>query len=330
MKILVTGGTGFTGSHLVNRMISRGHNVVVLDNQKNIAYDDLVKNGAQITIGSITDRNLQKKLVDGCEVIFHLAAAFRRVNLPKRVYWETNVDAMRDLLQAAHSAGVRKVVYCSTQGVHGNIENPPGNEDSPIKPEDYYQFTKFKGEEVAQTFVQKGMDITTLRPTAIYGPGDPGRFLMMYRRVAAGVFPFFGTGRALYHPLYIDNFMDAFELAMQNPAGRGQTYLIADERYYTIEQIVREIAAVMNVKLKVRHYPFMPLYIISALVEFLYKPLPIDPPIFRRRADWFRQNRAFKIDKARTELGYNPGVGLTEGLRRTFEWYKKNGYLKLV
>ena len=328
MKILVTGGTGFTGSHLVNRLLSRGHKVVVIDNQKNIAYDELVKNGAQITIGSVADRSLHAKLVEGCEVIFHLAAAFRRVNLPKSVYWETNVDAMRDLLQTAQSAGVKKVVYCSTQGVHGNIENPPGNENSPIKPEDYYQFTKFKGEEVAESFIKKGMDITILRPTAIYGPGDPGRFLMLYHRVASGVFPFFGSGQALYHPLYIDNFIDAFELAMNNPASRGQTYLIADERYYTIEQIVREIAAIMNVKLKVKHYPFMPLYIIAALVELLYKPFPADPPIFRRRADWFRQNRAFKIDKARKELGYNPAVSLTEGLRRTFDWYKKNGYLK--
>ena len=328
MKILVTGGTGFTGSHLVNRLLARGHQVSVLDNQKNIAYDELVKNGARITIGSMLDRSLHAGLVEGCEVVFHLAAAFRRVNLPKRVYWETNVDAMRDLLQAAQTAGVRKVVYCSTQGVHGNVENPPGDENSPIKPEDYYQFTKFKGEEVAASFIKKGMDITILRPTAIYGPGDPGRFLMLYRRVAAGVFPFFGSGRALYHPVYIDNFIDAFELAMQNPSGRGQTYLIADERFYTIEQIVREIADIMNVKLKIRHYPFMPLYMLSAVVELLYKPFPADPPIFRRRVDWFRQNRAFKIDKARKELGYNPRVGLTEGLRRTFEWYKQNGYLK--
>lgn len=328
MKILVTGGTGFTGSHLVKRLASRGHEVTAMDNQKGIVWDELEKAGVKLTIGSVTDEPFMRNLIKGCDVIFHLAAAFRRVNLPKRVYWQTNVDAMRSMLQTAQDAGVRKIVYCSTQGVHGNVENPPGDESSPIKPEDYYQYTKYEGEKVAQEFIAQGMDITTLRPTAIYGPGDPGRFLMMYRRVAKGVFPFFGPGLALYHPLYIDNFIDAFELAMTRPEAKGQTYIIADEKYYTIKEIVEEIAKIMGIKLKVKHYPFGLLYTLALLVEIAFKPFPWwDPPLFRRRADWFRQNRAFRIDKARRELGYVPKVDLASGLRLTHEWYRANGYL---
>ena len=327
MKILVTGGTGFTGSHLTRRLVARGHDVYVLDNQKGIFYDELTQAGAKITIGSVTDENLLNQLIPGCEVIHHLAAAFRKINLPKKVYTDVNEGGMRLLLETARKHKVRKVVYCSTQGVHGNIENPPGDENSPIKPEDFYQFTKHKGEEVAQEFIKQGMDITILRPTAIYGPGDPGRFLMMYRRVKNGMFPFFGNGQAFYHPVYVENFVDAFELAVEKPASKGQTYIIADDKYFTIENIVREIAKVMGVDLKVIHLPFWPLYALSAVVEFVFKPLPMDPPLFRRRADWFRQNRAFKIDKARRDLGYEPKVRLTEGLKRTYEWYKANGYL---
>lgn len=328
MKTLVTGGTGFTGSHLVKRLLSRGHEVVVLDNQKGIACPELEDLGAHIHLGSVTDDKLLRELIDGCEVIFHLAAAFRKINLPKSVYWDTNVSAMRRLLEIAEECGVRKIVYCSTQGVHGNVDNPPGDEDTPIEPEDYYQLTKYEGEQVAREFIDKGMDITTLRPTAIYGPGDPGRFLMLFKRVASGMFPFFGQGTALYHPLYIDNFIDAFELAAEKPEGKGQFYIIADQDFHTIKEIVQKIATIMNPDLKIRHFPFWPLYWISALVEFAYKPLPMDPPLFRRRADWFRQNRAFKIDKARRELGYDPQVDLDEGLIRTYEWYKANGYLK--
>jgi len=327
MKILVTGGTGFTGACLVRRLLSRGHEVVVLDNQKGLAYDELAAKGAKITVGSVTDSSLLEKLIPGCELIYHLAAAFRRVNLPKRVYWDTNVTAMRSLLEIAESEGVKKVVYCSTQGVHGNVDNPPGDEDTPIEPEDYYQYTKYEGEKVAQEFIRKGMDITILRPTAIYGPGDPGRFLMLYRRVQKGMFPFFGKGAALYHPVYVENFVDAFELAAEKPEARGQTYIIADDSYYTIKEIVTKIAAVMNVDLKIRYCPFWALYAIATVIEILYKPLPMDPPLFRRRADWFRQNRAFKIDKARQELGYEPKVDLDEGLNLTYEWYKGNGYL---
>ena len=327
MNVLVTGGTGFTGAHLVKRLLSRGHTVRVLDNQENIAYDELVAAGAEISLGSVTDEALLKRLVEGQEVIFHLAAAFRRVNLPKQVYWDTNVTAMRRLLELAREAGVRKIVYCSTQGVHGNVDNPPGNEDTPIEPEDYYQLTKYEGEKVAQEFIRDGMDITILRPTAIYGPGDPGRFLMLFKRVKKGMFPFFGKGAALYHPVYIDNFVDAFELAAEKPAGRGQAYIIADDRYFTIKEIVQKIGTIMGVDLRIRHFPFWPLYWVATLVELLYKPLPADPPLFRRRADWFRQNRAFKIDKARRDLGYDPKVDLDEGLKRTYEWYRDNGYL---
>ncbi|MBN2301626.1 MAG: NAD-dependent epimerase/dehydratase family protein [Lentisphaerae bacterium] len=328
MKALVTGGTGFTGSHLVRRLLSKGHEVVVLDNEKGMVYEDLEKNGARILLGSVTDERILKDAIGDCEVIFHLAAAFRKVNLPKKVYWNTNVTAMRRLLEIAGEKNVRKIVYCSTQGVHGNVDNPPGDEMTPIAPEDYYQFTKYEGEKVAQEFIRSGMDITILRPTAIYGPGDPGRFLMLFKRVGSGMFPFFGNGNALYHPLHIDNFNDAFELAASRPEAKGQVYIIADSKYYTIEEIVRKIGAIMNPNLKIRHFPFWPLYWLSALVELAYIPLHVDPPLFRRRADWFRQNRAFKIDKARRELGYEPKIDLDTGLRQTYEWYKANRYLK--
>lgn len=328
MKALVTGGAGFTGSHLVRRLLSKGHEVRVLDTQEGLFHEELQSSGAIMATGSVTDRELVKRQCEGADVVFHLAAAFRKVNLPKSIYWDVNVEGTRALLEEARAAGVGKVVYCSTQGVHGNIDDPPGDEDSPIEPEDYYQYTKYEGERVAAGFSEDGMDITVLRPTAIYGPGDPGRFLMMYRRVENGLFPFFGNGKALYHPLYIDNFVDAFELAASVPAARGRAYLIADENYYSIKEIVLEIAKAMGKEIRTPHYPFWALYGLSAVVEAAYKPFPADPPLFRRRADWFRQNRAFRIDRARGELGYRPRVGLEEGLRRTLDWYRENGYLR--
>ena len=327
MKILVTGGTGFTGSHLVKRLLSLGHEVSVLDNQEGIVFTELKELGADLHIGSVTDEALLESLIEGREVIFHLAAAFRKVNLPKSVYKDVNVGGMRTLLELAKKHNTRKIVYCSTQGVHGNVDNPPGDETTPIEPEDYYQQTKWEGEVVAEEFIKDGMDITTLRPTAIYGPGDPGRFVMLFRRVHKGFFPFFGPGKAFYHPLYIDNFVDAFILAMEKPEGKGQTYLIADEKFYPIKEIVLMIKEIMGAPLKIIHFPFWTIYVLSSIVELIYKPFPADPPLFRRRADWFRQNRAFKIDKAKNELGYQPAVDLREGLTRTFNWYRDNGYL---
>lgn len=327
IKCLVTGGTGFTGSHLVRRLLERGHEVEVVDNARGLFWDELQQQGARLVLGSVTDQTLMDRLTEGKEAVFHVAAAFRGVSLPHKVYWEVNVEGTRHLLEASLRHGVKRFMYCSTEGVHGHIKNPPADENAPIAPKDYYQYSKWEGEKVVREYVRKGLPSVILRPTAIYGPGDPERFLMIYRRVKTGVFPMFGPGRVTYHPLYIDHLTDAFELAWEKEAALGQTYLIADEEYISIENLVREVAKVMKVPVKIPHFPFWPVYAAAALCEGICKPLKITPPIFRRRADWYRQNRAFTIEKAKRELGYNPTVSLTEGLERTYRWYLEKGYL---
>ena len=327
MKILVTGGTGFTGSHLTKRLLSKGHEVVVLDNQKGLFYDELVKMGAQIHLGSVADQKLVDEVTRGCEVIHHVAAMFRKVNLPKKIYWDVNVEGTRYLLEAALKYGVKKFVNCSTCGVHGDVKQEPAREDSPIAPADYYQYTKYEGEKIIPQYLGKGLKIVTLRPTAIYGPGDPERFLMLFKRVHKGRFLMFGSGQSHYHPVYIDNLIDAFELAAASDKGNGEVYLIADEKYCTLNELVTTIAEVLKVNLKLTHLPFRPIWLIALIFEILYKPTRIDPPIFRRRVDWFRQNRAFSIEKAKRELGYQPKINLKEGLTRTAQWYLEKGYL---
>lgn len=327
MRILVTGGTGFTGSHLTRRLLAAGHEVRVVDNQKGIFYEELSGLGADITIGSVADAALMDRLVEGCDAVQHAAAAFRKVNLPQSVYYDVNVNGTRYLLEAALKHGVQKFVYCSTCGVHGDVKNPPAAEDAPIEPEDYYQLTKYQGEEVVHEYLAKGLDACIIRPTAIYGPGDPERFLMLFRRAKTGRFYMFGPGTAHYHPVYIDNLVDAMVLAMETPASRGQTYLIADEASYPIARLVKEIGKVLNKDVSIIHLPFWPLWTAAFICESIYKFLPAEPPLFRRRADWFRQYRSFDISKARRELGYAPRVGLKEGLKKTAEWYLANGYL---
>lgn len=327
MRVLVTGGTGFTGSHLVRRIIERGDDVTVLDNAPGLFYDELKQLGADVVLGSVADRNLVHQVTEGHEVVFHLAAAFRQLNVPKRVYWDVNVEGTRYLLEGAERHGARKVVYCSTQGVHGHVRQPPGDETSPIAPEDYYQYTKYQGEVVCQEYVRRGGDVTIIRPTAIYGPGDPGRFLMLYRMVRRGRFLMFGDGRTTYHPVYIDNLVDLFELAERHPQAKGGVYIGGDEHYFTLNDLVRAVGRAIGTEVRIVHLPFWPLWTAAVVVEFACAPLRISPPLFRRRVDWFRQVRAFRIDRAKRELGYCPRVGLEEGLARTGEWYRANGYL---
>jgi nucleoside-diphosphate-sugar epimerase len=326
MRILVTGGTGFTGTALVQRLLQEGHNVVALDYKEGLQCDALRKRGAEVIIGSVTDPAAVERSMRGVEFVFHLAAAFRELNVPDSFYDEVNVGGTRVVLHAARRAGVRKFLYCSTCGVHGNVEHPPADEDAPIRPADYYQRTKYEAEPLVKQEAGD-MEVVILRPAAIYGPGDPERFFMIFKRVAKGTFPMFGSGRTLYHPLYIDNLVDAFLLCMPQGVGSGREYLIADEKYYAIEDIVQAVARALDVPVRIPHYPVLPVVAVGHIVEKLCKPLGITPPIFPRRVDWYRQNRAFDIGRARRELGYRPRIELEEGLRRTGIWYREMGYL---
>ncbi|MGD9873342.1 MAG: NAD-dependent epimerase/dehydratase family protein [Kiritimatiellia bacterium] len=327
MRILVTGGTGFTGKALVRRLLNDGHSVIAMDYKEGIKTQELRDWGAEVVIGSVTDREVVKKCMKGVDVVQHVAAAFREMNVPESYYDEVNVGGTRICLEEAMTAGVKKFIYCSTCGVHGNVKNPPTDEAHNIAPADYYQQTKYNAEPVVKSFHEKGLPCVILRPSAIYGPGDPERFFMIYRRAAKGVFPMFGGGKTLYHPVYIDNLVDAMVLAMAPGKGDGKVYLIADAEYIPIEDLVKRIGKAMGIDVKIKHYPVWPLVVAGHVCEKVCKPFKIAPPIFPRRVDWYRQNRAFDISAARRDLGYDPKVGLDEGLKRTYEWYKQEKYL---
>jgi nucleoside-diphosphate-sugar epimerase len=327
MRVLVTGGTGFTGKALVKRLLDLKHDVVALDYKEGLRTQELRDWGAKVVLGSVTDRQVVAHAMEGVEVVHHLAAAFREMGVPDTYYYEVNVNGTRNVLDVARAQGVRKFVYCSTCGVHGNVDPAPAGEDAPIRPADYYQRTKYEAEPFVLRAAREGFPATILRPAAIYGPGDPERFYLIYRRVKTGTFPIFGSGKTLYHPLYIDNLVDAFLTVMDPAKGQAEAYLIADEQYVEIERLVKMIGEAIAVSVRTPHYPVLPLVVAGHVCEKICRPLGIVPPIFPRRVDWYRQNRAFRIEKAKLDLGWTPKIGLTEGLRRTAEWYGAEGLL---
>ena len=327
IKVFVTGATGFTGAHLTRRLLDDGHEVVGLDNQKGLMFDELASRGAQLHIGSVTDKELVHRLTEGCERVYHLAAAFRKVNLSKQVYWDVNVTGTRIVLEAAEHHQVPRVLYCSTCGVHGNCETMPADESAPIAPADWYQETKWEGERVCHEFLERGMWITILRPAAIYGPGDPERFVMIYRRAVKGRFVMVGDGKTHYHPLYIKNLVDATVAAIESDKALGNAYLIADDRSVEIKELVTRVGESLGKTIRFTHVPYWPVYSVACVCELMYKPFPAEPPIFPRRVDWFIQNRSFSIEAARRDFDYKPEVGLEEGLSETGAWYRQQGLI---
>ncbi len=244
-----------------------GHDVSVLDNKPGLISSQLEAAGAELHSGSVTDTDQVAEATKGAEVVVHVAAAFRETGSPDSLYKSVNVDGTRIVLEEAVKAGARKFVYCSTQGVHGHIENPPGDETSPIAPADYYQQSKYEGELEVREHAKDQIEFTIIRPTAIYGPGDPERFVMIFRRANKGFFPMFGSGQTFYHPVYIDNLVDALILAMDPGKGAGEAYIIGDEAYFSIDDLVRLVGKAIDVEVSVPRFPVWPLIIAGHVCE---------------------------------------------------------------
>jgi nucleoside-diphosphate-sugar epimerase len=259
--------------------------------------------------------------------VYHIAAIYRQAGLDDEVYRAVNATAVRDVIEAAARGGARRVVHCSTVGVHGDVEHPPANEDAPLKPGDVYQVTKLEGEQLArETAARLGIEITIARPTGIYGPGDR-RLLKLFRGVARRRWVTLGSGEIYYHLTFIDDLVDGFRLCATQPAAANRTYILAGAEVTTLNTLVALVAEVAGVPAPRRHLPVWPFWTAGALCEAVCAPLRIEPPIFRRRVDFFTKSRAFDITRARAEIGFAPRVGLREGIGRTLDWYRTEGWL---
>jgi nucleoside-diphosphate-sugar epimerase len=330
VSALVTGATGFTGGHLAAGLAGRGEIVRALVRPKSRARFDrspLAAAGVQAVEGDLGDRGSVMRAADGVEVVYHIAATYREAGQPDSAYRAINVDGTRNLLEAARAGGARRLVHCSTGGVHGHIANPPADEDAPFNPGDIYQDTKLEAERLARQFgLDTGFDVVVARPIGIYGPGDT-RFLKMFRGLARGTFPMIGSGKAFYHLTYIDDLVEGFRLCGTVPAARGRTYILAGARYTTLEDLVALVAKELHVRPPRLHWPVWPFWTAGLLCEMICIPLRIEPPLYRRRVDFYTKSRAFDTTRARTELGFVPRVDLEEGIHRTADWYRQQNLL---
>jgi nucleoside-diphosphate-sugar epimerase len=288
---------------------------------------DLAPAGIILVPGDLTDARSWARALEGVEVVYNIAALYRQAGLAESTYRRVNALAVEDLVAAAAAAGVRRVVHCSTVGVHGDIEHPPADEDAPLRPGDVYQDTKVEGERLARAAADRtGIELTIARPSGIYGPGDR-RLLKLFRGVARRRFVVLGDGRIFYHLTYIDDLVEGFRLCGEVAAAAGRTYILAGGEVSTLNELVALIAGEAGVRPPGVHLPVWPFWIAGAACEAACRPLGIEPPLYRRRVDFFTKSRAFRIDRARRELGFAPAVGLRDGVRRTLAWYKERGWM---
>ena len=326
-QVLITGATGFAGLSLALKLAAAGHRVRALARSRERA-GPLEDAGVSLVLGDIRDPGVIRQATRGVDTVYHLAAVFRRAGVLDSEYREVHVDATRQLVEASAAAGVRRVVHCSTVGVHGSVaDDAPATESAPFKPGDIYQVTKLEGERTAlETADRVQVPLTVLRPGPIYGPGDR-RLLKLIGGVAKGRFALLGDGSPRFQMVYVDDLTRAFRLAAAAPGVEGKSYIVAGSEAPTLNELVTEIAEVAQVTSPRLRLPVWPFWLAGAVCEAICVPLGIEPPIFRRRVKFFTSNRWFDTSRARRELGFAPRISLRDGLRRTLESYRQLGWI---
>lgn len=324
--VWVTGASGFTGSRLARRLAQDGLDVraVVRPSSKLEALEGVLY---QKVLLDLSRDPIHPEMLAGVDTVYHVAAVYRTQGVPDAYFYAVHVEATQRLLRAARDAGVRRVVHVSTVGVHGNIENPPADEEAPFYPADVYQRSKLEGEKLAQEYFTRGdLPGVIIRPTAIYGPGDT-RFLKLFRGIHKGIFWMIGKGEAYYHLNYIDDLVEGILLAAHSEQAVGQTFILGGDQPVLIRELVDLIAEILDRRPPRRRIPLAPVMLAARLSEAVFRPLGVNPPLYPRRLDFFIKDRWFDISKARRILGYQPRVNLRTGLACTAEWYRQQGYL---
>ena len=319
MRILITGGGGFVGSHLVASQLRQNHIVRTIDLNFQQTATMLNHPRLQVVVGDVTDSALMASLLSNIDIVYHLASAHLDTSLSDQFYRAVNVDATRSLLEAAHAAGVGRFVHCSTNGVLGSVEQPPADEESVCSPTNIYERTKLQGENVVLEYAASAsISVVVARPSWIYGPRCP-RTAKLMRTVAKGRFLMFGDGATLRHPIYVADAVSGLESCAES-GHDGQVYFIVGPQPVTLTKLVQSCASVQSRNVQIVHLPISLGIAATYSVEWGCSTLGVTPPVTRRTMDFFTKTNAYSGAKAARQMGFTAQTDLEEGLRLTHEW----------
>jgi nucleoside-diphosphate-sugar epimerase len=260
----------------------------------------------------------------GVDVVFHLAAAQHEANVPDEYFRRINVDGTRNVFEAAEAAWVGRVVHGSTIGVYGWRAGETVRNDSRLEPDNIYGVTKLAGEEVAKSFAGR-VPFAIARISETYGPGD-GRLLKLFHGALRGLCLQIGPGRNYHHLVYVEDLLTGLLAAAREPAALGRTFVLAGPAPVTTREMLMAISRSLGREPRVLRIPLAPLLVTAAVLEAALAPLGIQPPLHRRRMDFFRKSFSFSQGDA-SAIGYKPRVGLDEGMNATARWYADHGLL---
>jgi len=329
VKVLLTGATGFIGARFASILATSGHEVVAIGQINTVPEKERTENlhreGIRIAQIPITDQEGLAEAARGCQIAYHLAAAQHEANVPDQYFWDINVEGTRNVLNACAISNVEHVIHGSTIGVYGSALDGEINEGSATRPDNIYGITKLAGEEVALSFKDE-LRVTSIRISETYGPGD-WRLLKLFKAIKKRKFFMIGKGDNIHQLVYVDDLISGMILAGRNNVINGDIFTLAGPELLTTQQMCREIGDVLGESVPQWHAPMWPFLTLAVIMEKTLSPIGVQPPLHRRRLDFFRKSFYFSQDKAEKTLGYAPAINIKNGLRETMQWYLEGGHL---
>ncbi len=325
MKTLVTGGTGFTGTHLVQRLSREGHEVVVLSRNKE-AKKGLPEKGVSLWVGDLREKDSLRGLPADLDYVFHCAA--ERDSAGERLCHATNVEGTRNLLSVIleQKVKLKKFIYVSSLGAAGfGKDRTPKTEEDPPEPVSFYGRTKLEAEQEVIRHREE-LPYIILRPCKIYGPGDK-RILLHFKFVKYGLVPDLGLTKRFMSLCYIDDFVEAALLAAKGDRVH-EIYFVSDGNLYSWQTFYETIARALDKKLRTIWVPEALMAAVTPLLRLVARSpqrlIPIEPTTLNEI-----KSRCWSCDPSKFfgHFGFRPRVDIETGLKKTGEWFRKNHFI---
>lgn len=330
MTIAVTGATGFLGAALVRRLleIEKGQQVRILARNPHKARL-FFGTDVEIIVGDITDQAQVQHTVHNASYVYHLAGQLYHPIYPERNYMQTHIEGTRTLLAACQKErALKRLLYCSTTGVFGITGQQPATEEAPYAPTNPYEAAKVTCELlIGQAYRTQHLPVSIIRPGLVYGPGDL-HLLGLFQTIKKRLFHVIDGGKAMLHPIYIADMINAFLLAAHQDQAVGRSYNIAGSQPVTIYALAQTIAQAQNLILPRSSIPLWLARLVasaSTLTPGIRKSK--HAPLTHSRIDFLTHSRIYDTTRAQRELGFVPAITLEAGIRQTVDWYQTHSFL---
>ncbi|MFH0839519.1 MAG: NAD-dependent epimerase/dehydratase family protein [Candidatus Omnitrophota bacterium] len=321
MLIFITGATGFIGSHLAERLASKGHKLRCLARETSDT-GALLKLNAEIVTTDMNDPAGLKKALEGVDIVYHCAAMVGEW-LSKEEAGKFNINGTKNLLDASMAAGVKRFVHVSSLAVLGmkhHYSTPP---EAPYNMTgDIYSDTKIESEKIVMDYHRrKGLPIVIVRPGFVFGLRDRRFLPRMLKLLDDNKFAFLGSGNNIMNLVYIDNLIDVLIEAGTNEKAIGQKYNVTNKDKVTMRDFVYMISDIRGMKRPNKSIPIPLARLIADSLEFYGRLTKSQSPPFltKARIKVASLNLDFDISKTMRDLGYDSKITIREGLEKTLK-----------